>query len=268
MRFDGKVALVTGAARGQGANHCRRLAREGAQVVAIDICKDVAPFYPMATKSELDGVVDECRGLGVGAIGVTADVRSWDQMASAVSLAAAEFGRVDILCNNAGVARVDAIDEMPEDVLDVVIAINLKGIFTATRSVVPMMKQRGYGKIVSIASAAGIRPLAHLSHYSATKGAVIAATKSWAAELGPWGINVNCIAPGTLLTSMITGLADQLRKNHAVAFDEFNASSLFRGERATTTLDDVSDALLYLVSDESRMVTGQVISVDGGKTGS
>lgn len=266
MRFSGRVALVTGAARGQGASHCKHLASEGAQIIAVDICENIPPFYALGTELQLKETVEECRKFGVGALGLVADVRRPEQVKDAVDLAMREFGQIDILCNNSGVARIDAIDEMTSDVLDGIIDVNVKGTFYSTQYVIPGMKERSYGKIINIASAAAVQPLPYLSHYSASKGAIVAATKSWAKELGPWGINVNCIAPGTILTEMIVGLALQLEKDPQTAFDEFNAASAFVGERSHITVDDISRTVAFLASDDSRMITGQVITIDGGKT--
>lgn len=266
MKLEGKVALVTGAAHGQGASHCRFLAREGAQIIAIDICKNVPPFYTLGSEEEMQRTVADCKDLGVGALGLVADVRSLPAMREAVNLGLKEFGQIDILVNNAGIARIDAIDDVTTDVLDAIIDINVKGSFYATQCVVPGMKLRSYGRIVNIASAAAVKPLPYLSHYSASKAAMVAATKSWAKELGPWEITVNCIAPGTVLTDMIIGLAHQIGKDPDAAFEEFNRGSAFTGPRAHVLSEDISQAVMYLVSEEARMVTGQVISVDGGKT--
>jgi len=262
----GKTAIVTGAGHGQGANHCIRLADAGANVVAVDVCTDVEFFYPLASKEELEDTAARCRSTGSDALPIVADVRDPTQVASVLDQTIERFGRVDILCNNAGLARIDAIDEVSDDVLSAILDVNVRGAFNMTRAVTPAMKEQNYGKIINIASAAAVKPLPYLSHYSAAKGAIAAATKSWARELGPWGINVNCIAPGTVLTAMIVGLAAQLDKAPEQAFDEFNSGSVFTGARSHITVDDITDALMFLVSESSRMITGHVLAVDGGKT--
>lgn len=265
-QFRGRVALVTGAARGQGAVHCRGLARRGASIVALDLCQDIPGFYELATKSELDETVESCRALGAQAIGVVADVRDRSAIGAAVEEALARFGQVDLVCNNAGVARLDAVEEMSEAVLDGVIDANVKGVFHVVHAVVPTMKERRYGRIVNIASAAAVQPLAHLSHYSASKAAVVAATKSWARELGPWDITVNCVAPGTIKTPMIAGLGAQLGKDLDDAFEQFNHGNVFVGDRAVVTPEDIAGAVRFFFGEESRAITGRVLVVDGGKT--
>ncbi len=268
MKLEGKVAFVTGAGHGQGASHCAYLAREGAAIVATDICRDLDPIYPLATRAELDATVQGIRDAGGRAIGLEVDVRSEEQVADAVKQAVAEFGKIDILCNNAGVCIVEAIDEMQQVSLDIVIDVNVKGIFYTTKHIVPGMKERKHGKIINTASAGGVKALPYVSHYAASKGAVVLATKSWANELAEWGINVNALAPGTIHTGMITGLAAQLGKDADEAFAEFSANNLFKGARGACTVDDISAMVVYLASDDARMITGQVLAIDAGWTSS
>lgn len=268
MKLEGKVAFVTGAGHGQGASHCRYLAREGAAIVATDICRDIDPIYPLATREELDATVQAVRDLGGKAIGIELDVRSESQVREAVDQAIAEFGKIDILCNNAGVCIVEAVDEIKEESLNAVIDVNVKGIFYTTKHIVPGMKERQFGKIINTSSAGGVKALPYVSHYAASKGAVVLATKSWANELAEWGINVNAIAPGTIYSGMITGLAGQLGKDPDLAFEEFSANNMFKGKRGQCTIDDISAMVVYLASDEGRMITGQVIAIDAGWTSS
>lgn len=279
--LEGKVALVTGAAHGQGANHAKFLAREGANIVALDICEDIPPIYPLGTEKELHETVADCEAEGVNAIAIKADVRSEDQIRAAVAEALDRMGRIDFLLNNAGVCKVDAIGEMPAESLDAIIDTNVKGIFHTTKYVVPGMIERGEGRIISTSSAGGIKALPYVSHYAASKGAVVMATKSWAAELAPYGINVNCVCPGTIYTGMITGLADQMEIDPVTeenvglgnvdakkAFAAFNANNLFEGERGHVTVDDISNMMVFLCRPESRMITGQALAVDAGWTAS
>jgi NAD(P)-dependent dehydrogenase (short-subunit alcohol dehydrogenase family) len=143
------------------------------------------------------------------------------------------------------------------------------------------MIERGEGRIISTSSAGGIKALPYVSHYAASKGAVVMATKSWAAELAPYGINVNCVCPGTIFSGMITGLAGQMEIDPVTeenvglgnvdavkAFAAFNANNLFEGERGHVTVDDISNMMVFLCKPESRMVTGQAIPVDAGWTAS
>lgn len=264
MTLEGKVAFITGAGHGQGASHARHLAREGARIVALDICEDIKPIYPLATREELDGTVAAVEEIGSEAIAIQADVRSSAQMRRAVETAVERFGTIDILCNNAGVCIVEAVDAITDESLDAVIDVNLKGVFNAMRFVAPVMKAQRSGKVINTSSAGGIKALPQVSHYAAAKGGVVLATRSWANELAEWEINVNGIAPGTIHTGMITGLAAQLGVDPDAAFTEFNANNMFRGERGHVTVDDISRMVVFLASDDARMITGQVFPVDAG----
>ena len=279
--LEGKVALVTGAAHGQGANHAKFLAREGADIVALDICEDISPIYPLGTEEELHQTVADCEAERVNAIAIKADVRSHEQIEAAVAEALERMGRIDFLLNNAGVCKVDAIQDISPEALDVIIDTNVKGIFYTTKFVVPGMIERGEGRIISTAPVGGIRPLGYVSHYQASKGAVVMVTKSWAYELATYGINVNCVCPGTINTGMITGLAAQMdidpvtqqsvglgNVDPVKAFEAFNAYNLFEGERGYCTIDDISNMMVFLCRPESRMITGQALAVDAGWTAS
>lgn len=263
-KLEGKVAFITGAAHGQGASHAKHLAREGANIVALDICQDIDPIYPLGTREELDETVAAVKEIGTDAIAVQADVRSSEQMEAAVKTAVERFGTVDILCNNAGVCIVEAIDEMSDRSLDAVIDVCLKGVFNTTRYIAPLMKAQRSGKIINTSSAGGLKALPYVSHYAAAKGGVVMATQSWANELSEWEINVNGIAPGTIYTGMITGIAAQQDLDADEAFEQFNANNLFKGKRGHVTVDDISRMVVFLASDDARMVTGQTFPVDAG----
>jgi NAD(P)-dependent dehydrogenase (short-subunit alcohol dehydrogenase family) len=270
MKLKDRVAFVTGAGRGQGRNHCLALAREGATIVAIDIDAPIPPIYPLSTAEDLRQTVEEVEALDRRIVSMTCDVRDETAVKAAIDRALDEFGKIDILCNNAGVCKVDAIDEMSGDALDAIIDVNVKGIFYTTKHIVPGMKQRQYGKIINTSSAGGVKALPYVSHYAASKGAVVLATKSWANELAEWGINVNAICPGTILSGMIVGLAGQMegQPDPQEAFIQFNANNMFKGERGHVTVDDISTMVVFLASDDARMITGQVIPVDAGWTSS
>jgi NAD(P)-dependent dehydrogenase (short-subunit alcohol dehydrogenase family) len=264
MLLENRVAFITGASHGQGASHARYLAREGAKVVALDICEDIEPIYPLGTREELDATVDAVVQAGSEGMAIQADVRSSEQIEAAVAKAKERFGRIDILCNNAGVCIVEAVDAITDRSLDVVIDVNVKGVFNTMRHIAPIMKEQRYGKVINTSSAGGLKALPYVSHYAASKGAVVLATKSWANELAEWEINVNGVAPGTILSGMITGLADQLGRDADDAYAEFNANNMFKGERGHVTVDDISKMVLFLASDDARMITGQVFPVDAG----
>jgi NAD(P)-dependent dehydrogenase (short-subunit alcohol dehydrogenase family) len=262
--LEGRVAFITGAAHGQGASHARHLARRGATIAALDVCNDIPPIYPLGTREELDATVEAVKEIGSEAIAIEGDVRSSEQMEAAVKRIVDTWGRIDILCNNAGVCIVEAVDQISDHSLDAVIDVNVKGIFNTVRHVAPIMKAQRYGKIINTSSAGGIKALPYVSHYAASKGAVVLATKSWANELSEWEINVNGIAPGTIFTGMITGLAGQMDRDADEAYEEFNANNMFKGKRGHVTVDDISKMVVFLASDDSRMITGQIFPVDAG----
>ncbi|MGV0833964.1 SDR family NAD(P)-dependent oxidoreductase [Mycolicibacterium thermoresistibile] len=267
-QLENKVALITGAGRGQGASHAKYLADEGAKIIAIDIAESIPDFYATATKKELDDTVAAVKGAGSEAIGIIADVRDYKQVESAVQQGLEAFGQIDIVCNNAGMIKVDAIDEMTDHALDVVIDICLKGVFNVVRAVAAHMKERRSGCIINTSSAGGIKALPYVSHYAAAKAGVVTATKSWANELAEWNINVNAIAPGTILTGMIEGLAQQAGEDPAEAFESYNENALFKGPDGRIEVDDISKLVVYLASDAGRRITGQTIAVDAGWTAS
>lgn len=267
-KLHGQVAFITGAGHGQGRSHAQHLAREGAKVVAVDICEQIDQFYPVASWEELQETVAAVEEAGSEAIAVKGDVRSSADMKAAVDEAVASFGTIDILCNNAGLVIIQPIDEISDHTLDVVVDTCLKGSFNTMRFIAPIMKAKRSGKIINTTSAAGIRAVPYCSPYVAAKAGVVAATQSWANELAAWDINVNAIAPGSVMTFMGTGLAAQLGVSPAEADERFTANHLFKGERGVITVDDVSRMVVYLASDDARVITGQVFPVDAGFTAS
>jgi NAD(P)-dependent dehydrogenase (short-subunit alcohol dehydrogenase family) len=258
--LSGKVALVTGAGRGQGAEHAVALARAGATIVALDIGADIDGFYPMASQSDLAATIARVESTGAQAISVTADVRDSAAVATAVDAAQVRFGSIDVVCNNAGICRIEAIDEISDGSLDAVIDINLKGLFNVARAVVPIMKAQRGGSIINIASAAAIKVTGYTSVYVASKAAAIAVTKSWAHELAEWNIRVNGIAPGSIHNALTEGIVAQ----RGLDMDEARAS--WRDQQllqdVSVTAADIADMVIYLAT--ARVVTGQTYAVDAG----
>ena len=201
---------------------------------------------------------------GFGAMAIHGDVRSSRDMQVAVERVFEEWGRIDILCNNAGVCFIESVDEMTDETLDLVIDVNVKGAFNLMRHVAPIMKRQRSGKVINISSAGGIKAQPLVSHYAASKGAINVVTKSWASELAEWGINVNAIAPGTVLTPMIEALGAQQGVDGTTTFEMFNENNLFQGERGHVTAADIAKMAVFLASDDARMITGQVVAVDAG----
>jgi 3-oxoacyl-[acyl-carrier protein] reductase len=245
MDLTNKVAVITGSARGIGREIALKLAEVGANVVVDDI--------PSATEA-LEGVASEIRSLQRQALAVTADVSSPEDVARMVASVVNTFGKVDILVNNAGVTRDGLVMRMSDADWNTVLDIDLKSVFLCTRAVLrPMLKQR-WGRIASIASIVGIQGNAGQANYAAAKAGVIAFTRSVAKEVASRGITVNAIAPGYIDTKMTQNLdekrSDELMKHVPMGY--------------AGTPRDVAEAVAFLVSEEARYITGQVLGVDGG----
>jgi NAD(P)-dependent dehydrogenase (short-subunit alcohol dehydrogenase family) len=271
--LEGKVALVTGAGRGQGANHARKLAEAGCDVVALDICEDIPGLYPTATQADLDQTVKEVESFDRRGLAVKADIRDHQQVKAAVDQALAEFDRIDILVNNAGMAHLDTIHDVDPDVLDAIIDTNLKGPMWVAKYVVPGMIGQRSGKIVNISSAVVGSGHAMLSHYVASKHGVVGLTKAWATELAEFNINVNAIAPATIRPStveargsgMVRGLSAEMGMDMDEAFEVFSASGNLPGPSLRGEVQDITDAVLFLASDNARIITGHLLFVDCGQ---
>jgi 3-oxoacyl-[acyl-carrier protein] reductase len=246
LKLEGKVAIVTGAGRegkGIGRSIALVLAAEGADIV-------IADYVPEAAEA----VAQEVRSLGRKAIAVRANVADPKDAENIVHRAVDEFGKVDILINNAGITRDALIPRMSEEDWDLVIDTNLKGTFNCTKAVTrPMLKQRS-GKIVNVSSVMGIIGNVGQANYSASKAGIIALTKTAARELGSRGIDVNAVAPGFIHTAMTDELPESVREN-------------IEGRIPLNRLgtpEDVAKLVLFLCTDDSDYITGQVINVDGG----
>ncbi len=237
--FGGRRAIVTGAARGIGRDIAAALIEGGAQVALADILEEVV------------GTAEE---LGERARGYTADVTDPVGCKALVAQVVEDFGGVDILVNNAGITRDTLLPRMSPDDFDRVLKVNLYGTFYLTQAVArPMMKAR-YGRIVNIASVIGLHGNAGQANYAASKGGVIALTKSTAKELAGRGISANAIAPGFITTAMTDTIPEKVRAHmlSMIPFGRFGETS------------DVAGAVLFLASDLAGYVTGQVLVVDGG----
>lgn len=242
-RLSGKVALVTGGARGIGRAICERLGAEGAILAIVDILPEVAE----ATAAEL-----KAQGMETAAYG--ADVAKFADAEATVQAVIARFGKVDILVNNAGITRDTLMMRMSEQDWDLVIAVNLKGTFNFTKAVMrPMMKQRA-GKIVNIASVVGRMGNPGQANYAASKAGVIGLTKTTAKELSSRNINVNAVAPGYIQTEMTDKLSEAARQAFLTAIPLARPG----------TAQDVAKVVRFLAGPDSDYVTGQVINIDGG----
>jgi len=247
-RFDRKIAIVTGGAQGIGAGIARRLADEGAMVAILDIQLEKATGVAKAIESK-----------GGKAIALKMDIADSDDVKRAVKEVEGKFGRLDILVNNAGWDKIAPFIELPEEVWDKIIAINLRGPIAVTRAVLDGMVSRNYGKIVNIASDAGRVGSSGESVYSACKGGIIAFTKTLARELVRYNINVNVVCPGPSDTPM---LAEMGKENPQIIEAVTRAIPM----RRLAQPGDIAAAVAFLASDEASYITGQTLSVSGGLT--
>jgi len=238
------VTLVTGARRGIGRVIALRLARCG-PVALNDIAEG---------KDELEGVAEEVRGIGGRALVAPGDVTEADQVAAVVKQSVEEFGRLDVLVNNAGITRDGLLVRMTEEQWRSVLEVNLTGAFLCSRSAAKVMLRQRSGCIINMASVVGIMGNAGQANYSASKAGLIGLTKSMARELAPRGITVNAIAPGFIASPMTDKLGEQARDK---------LSSVIPLGRLGTA-EDVADAVAFLASDAASYITGQVLKVDGG----
>ena len=258
MRLKDKVAIITGGASGIGKSTAERLASEGATVIIADIRPDA-----------IDRTVDEFRSKNFNTIGQICDVTQREQTQEMARNVVARAGRIDILVNNAGISRYRPFAEANSQDWDEVLGVDLKGVFFCAQSVAPQMRAQSYGRIVNISSALGTGAAPHgtagspggSSAYAAAKAGVIMLTKTLARELGPFGVTVNCVAPGTFLTpiSASSRTPEQVREHL-----DYRKKTVVLGRIGT--LEELTSAILFFASDDSSYVTGQNLSVDGGRS--
>jgi SDR family mycofactocin-dependent oxidoreductase len=271
-RVAGKVAFITGAARGQGRRHAVRLAEEGADIIAVDLCEDVDTIpYAGSTQADLDETVKLVEDRDRQIVAHRADVRDLGALRAAVDEGVNRFGRLDIVCANAGVANFAPVLEMTEEQWDRVVDIDLTGVWKTVRAAGPAMVAGGRGgSIILTSSIAGLMAYPHLAAYVSAKHGVVGLMRNLATELAPHGIRVNSIHPSNVDTPMIandvvrgffTGLEQPTREQAARSMQTMNALPLPWAE-----VDDITNAVLYLASDESRYVTGTTMTIDAGAT--
>lgn len=242
MRLKNKIAIVTGGANGIGLATVQAFVREGASVAMWDLSDKGAELAAQMTKD------------GHQVTFTKVSVANKVDVEKATQAAVKQFGRVDILINNAGITKDRTLLKMSQQEWDDVISVNLTGVFNCTQAVVPIMKDHNYGRIVSASSNVAIRGNYGQTNYVATKSAIIGMTKVWAMELGRYGITANCIAPGFIKTAMTDAMPDEVRKQ-SLAFIPVG----HWGEPG-----DIAAGYVYLASDEARFVSGICLTIDGG----
>lgn len=243
MRLAGKVAIITGGARGIGRETALLFAREGARVVLGDLDAEAG-----------EAAVREIRSGGGEALFVSVNVADTGQVQAMVDATVQRFGRIDILVNNAGITRDAFLTKMSPEQWEQVIAVNLTGVFNCTRAVAPVMIAQGGGRILNAASVVGLYGNLGQTNYAASKAGVIAMTRTWAKELGRKGITVNAVAPGFIVTEMTARVPEKVLE-------------MMREKTPLGRLGhprDVAYAYLFLASDEAAYINGAVLSVDGG----
>ena len=270
--LDGKVAFITGAARGQGRSHAITLAREGADIIAVDLCQQASTVpYPMSTPEDLAETVKEVEALDRRIVAVKADVRDYDALKKAVDDGVAQLGRLDIVSANAGIgpAPVRAW-EIEESTWQTMLDINLTGVWHTTKVAIPHLiaGERG-GSIILTSSAAGLKGIQNIAHYVSAKHGLTGLMRTLALELAPYFIRVNTVHPTQVDTPMIQNeptwrlfrpdLEHPTEADFAPASQTLNALPIPWVEPV-----DISNAVLFLASDEGRYVTGVTLPVDAG----
>jgi NAD(P)-dependent dehydrogenase (short-subunit alcohol dehydrogenase family) len=255
----GQVALVTGAARGQGRSHSLALAEAGAAVAALDICRDLdVPAYSLGTRAELDAVVGAITAAGGRALPIVADVRDPASVADAVAAVEAEFGGLDVLVNNAAIVTSAPFWELTEAQWCAVVDTNLSGVWRMTKAAAPLLRRSPRGRIVHISSTAGARAVPEFAHYVAAKHGVVGLTRAAAIDYAKHGIRVNALAPGLVETPMTKRWLEDPAMREAV----LAGSQMGRAAQP----EEIAGMVLFLASPLASFATGGVYVVDAGQT--
>jgi len=270
-RLEGKVAFITGAARGQGRSHAIRLAQEGADIIAIDVLEEIpdAP-YAGATEEDLAETVRQVEALDRRIIATKADVRDFDAVKAAVDAGVAQLGRLDIVSANAGISTaMSPTQDLGEDVWGDMLDVNLSGVWRTCKATIPHLKAAGGGSIILTSSVAGLIGYGNIAHYVSAKHGVVGLMRTLALELAPDMIRVNSVHPTTVDTPMVDNEAtfrlfrpdlDKPTK------DDFAQAAIAMNALPVPWVEavDISNAVLFLASDEARYITGVTLPIDAG----
>lgn len=271
-RFRDKVVLITGAARGMGRSHALAFAREGAKLAICDACRQYETVpYPLSQPQELTTLANEIEQMGNAIVAEQADVTNLREMQDFAKRTQSELGPVDIVVANAGLYSFALSWDLSEEQWDETVNVDLKGVWITCKVCIPQMLPRRNGKIICISSTAGFKGMANLAHYVAAKHGVIGLVKTLAIELAPYNINVNAVCPTSVDTTMCRnqalydvfagGVAAEATYQHML--DLTNQMNLF-SDRNLLPPQAVSDAVLWLASDEARHMTGSALPIDAG----
>jgi (+)-trans-carveol dehydrogenase len=271
-RVAGKVAFITGAARGQGRSHAIRLAQEGADIIAVDLTGQIDSVpYAMSTPEDLAQTVKEVEALDRRIVATQADVRDYGAVKAALDAGVAELGHLDIVSANAGIFSFGTLEELDEQHWQDMIAVNLTGVWHAAKAAIPHLRAAGGGSIVLTSSTAGLQAIPNIGHYVAAKHGVVGLMRTLALELAPDFIRVNSVNPTTVNTGMVQNAAtyalfapdlpaaERTKEALAPRFQGLNSLPIPWVEPV-----DISNAVLWLASDEARYVTGVTLPIDAG----
>jgi (+)-trans-carveol dehydrogenase len=274
-RVEGKVAFVTGAARGQGRSHALRLAQEGADIIAVDIASQIGTVpYAMATPEDLDETVRQVEALDRRIVAAQADVRDFGSLSKALDEGVAQLGQLDIVSANAGIFSFGTLEELTDEAWNDMIAVNLTGVWHTIKAAVPHIRAGGRGgSVILTSSVAGLMAMENIGHYVAAKHGVVGIMRTAALELAKDNIRVNSVHPTGVNTDMIQNAATYELFAPDLPESERTKDVLAARFAATNVLPvpwvepvDISNAVLWLASDESRYVTGLEVKIDAGQT--
>jgi SDR family mycofactocin-dependent oxidoreductase len=271
-RLEGKVAFVTGAARGQGRSHAVRLAQEGADIIAVDIAAQIETVpFPMGTPDDLAATIEEVEALDRRIIASAVDVRDYDALKATLDAGVARLGGLDIVAANAGIVSFGRAEELTEQAWRDMIDVNLTGVWHTVKAAIPHLRAADGGAIVITSSGAGLKGNPNLAHYVAAKHGLVGLMRTLANELAPDRVRVNTVHPGSVDTPMI-----QNQATYHLFLPDHDAGQITRKEvapafQAASALPipwmepvDISNAVLFLASDEARYITGVTLPVDAG----